>query len=344
MTIFWYRLILLPLLLFIQFSSTENGFKKEILISCVSNFFAEELTNFHFKYDETMAEYNFKFHDGEIDLIKGMLGNRNKIIFFFLGNQDRLRNLSGRHFYSARDQLWDTGACVCVVSYDISAGCSLLSDFKYFTILKNRTPRVVEMATSFIQNIIDSSEFPINLSTVYLSGYCLGGHIAGNVGLALKKIYNGQMVPTIWAFDPPWLGFTNEIEDGNPRRVQKGDARCVVIFHTSWIGIKETIGDIDVMLNDGNKIQPGCKFLENPDISFKCSHQAAFTLRELIIKKSDKLPLNEGIPFATAHNSDQCPLAFTNMPLNKTGTYYLRTGKIFGTKFNLVVDLTSVSN
>lgn len=63
---------------------------------------AEEFNHFHLKYYEKMATHNFKFHNGEIEKIKGMLGNREKIIFFFLGNQDHLQHsceylIDGKH-------------------------------------------------------------------------------------------------------------------------------------------------------------------------------------------------------------------------------------------------------
>lgn len=58
------------------------------------------------------------------------------------------------------------------------------------------------------------------------------------------------------AFDSTHIGFPYPMENGKPRRVQKGDASQVVVFHSSWIGTKENIADVDVILNDGLH-QPG---------------------------------------------------------------------------------------
>ncbi|XP_031628515.1 phospholipase A1-like isoform X2 [Contarinia nasturtii] len=211
-----------------------------------------------------MANHSFKFHEGEIEIIKKLVGKRDKIILFFLGYEDQMPIVPGRHLRIAR-------------------GPNIFKDLQYFTTLKNRLPKVVDMSTSFIQNIVDSNHFKIKFSSVYLSGFSLVGHVAGNVGLELQGIYDGKMVPAIW-------------EDGKPRRVQKGDGKLVVVFHSSWIGGKETIVDVDVILNNGNN-QPGC---ENPTTSLKCSHRAAFILRELIIiEKSNRLLKNRwGIPYA----------------------------------------------
>ncbi|XP_031628742.1 uncharacterized protein LOC116344378 [Contarinia nasturtii] len=330
------RCNILSIVLFtIQFLRTNSdtittpNYDKEIEISCVSINAAEEFDSFHLKYDSKMAKYNFKFLDGEIEKIKLMIGNRKKLILFFLGNQAHLHSASGRQFRIAKEQMQSTNSSVRTISYEFLSEPDIFKDLLYFSALKYRVPRVVEMATSFIQNIVDANDFQINLSSVYLSGYCLGGHIAGNVGLALKNIYNGQMVPAVWAFDAPHIGFPYPIEEGKPRRVQKGDGQLVTVFHTSWIGGKENIADVDVILNDGVH-QPGC---ENESILSKCNHQAAYILYQLIIQKSFMLPTNEkGIPFAhsKANLSNQFPLDFTNPPSNQSGVYYILTADIFG--------------
>lgn len=112
------------------------------------------------------------------------------------------------------------------------------------------------MATAFIQNIIDSDELNIKLSNVHLSGYCLGGHIAGNVAEKLKSIYKGMMISSVWAFDPPRFAFPYPEEENKPKRVQKGNAKFVAVFHTSDIGVQDNIADVDIILNDGRN-QPG---------------------------------------------------------------------------------------
>lgn len=60
-------------------------------------------------------------------------------------------------------------------------------------------------------------------------------------------------------FDPPAQGFPYPTKPGDqsrPRRIQKGQAKQVVVFHTSSLGVKENIADIDVIVNDSVH-QPG---------------------------------------------------------------------------------------
>lgn len=51
---------------------------------------AREFEAFHLKYDPDMAKHNFTFHEGEIEKIKELIGNRDKIILFFLGHENYL--------------------------------------------------------------------------------------------------------------------------------------------------------------------------------------------------------------------------------------------------------------
>lgn len=65
----------------------------------------------------------------------------------------------------------------------------------------------------------------------------------------------------------------------------------------------------------------------------RCSHLAAFLLRELIIQKCDLLPQNDpGFPFAYGKNvHDQFSFDIVNPSYNKKGIYRLRTPNVFGT-------------
>ncbi|XP_031628427.1 uncharacterized protein LOC116344144 [Contarinia nasturtii] len=329
---FYCEIIFSLLFITVQFIgiNSENGFKKEILISCVSNKTAKEFNNFHLKYDPTMATHDFKFEDGEMDKLKELIGKNDKIIFFFVGHEDFLNKFAGRSFIIAKHEMISTKATTCTISYEYLCGPGICKQIQYFSAVENRVPNVVDMATSFIQNIVDSKEFKIKLASVYLNGYCLGGHIAGNVGHALKKIYNGQMVSAIWAYDPPRFAFPHPSVEGEPRRVQKGDGKFVVVFHSSQIGVQDNIADVDVILN-GAKNQPG---LNKPKIGVLFDHFAAFLLREFIILRSKEIEKNErGFPFAVKLNqSDQFSLELTNPPSNKSGEYHINTGAIFDFK------------
>lgn len=54
---------------------------------------AKDFTTFHLKYDETMANNTFKFQVGEMDVIKNLIGKREKIILFFLGFEDQMNTI-----------------------------------------------------------------------------------------------------------------------------------------------------------------------------------------------------------------------------------------------------------
>lgn len=65
--------------------------------------------------------------------------------------------------------------------------------------IAKRTPIVLDMMVAFIQYIITSSYFIINeLDSVFLGGFGLGGHLAGNLGYRLKQIHNGKLVGAVW--------------------------------------------------------------------------------------------------------------------------------------------------
>ncbi|XP_031628597.1 phospholipase A1-like [Contarinia nasturtii] len=325
-----YKVTLSLLLLTVKFSEIKAlpDVEKEIQISCVSNENATEFSIFHLKYDPIMAKHGYTFFEGEIEKLKEMIGHREKIIFFFLGHEDFLHKISGKSFLIAKEQASKTGATACTISYDFLGDVNELLKFsQYFWSLDKRIPRVVEMASSFIQNIVDSKHFKITLSSVYLTGFCLGGHVAGMVGNKLREIYKGHMVSAVWAFDPPAVGFPHSEISGKPRRVQKGDAKFVGVFHTSTIGFNDTVADVDIIVN-GAELQPGCQFER---IKTACSHFSGFILRELIVMESEQLD-NGKLIVHGANKSDQFTVDLTNPPHDKKGVYHVQTGMIFETK------------
>ncbi|XP_031628410.1 uncharacterized protein LOC116344132 [Contarinia nasturtii] len=327
----WFKAIVSLLFIAIKFSGlmAEPNFQSEILFSCISDDDAEELTTFQLKYDPDMSINKYKFHEGELDKLKELFGSRDSVIFFFLGHEDKLYSYHGKSFMVAKSLMYQTDAAVCTVSYAFLTGHDLYKYFQYFGTLEHRLPKVVDMVSTMISNIVDSKHFNIKLSTVYLTGFCLGGHIAGQVGHALKEIYNGQMVPAVWAFDPPKIGFKYPEKEGKPRRVQKGDAKFVAVFHTSKLGVTKCLADVDILVNGGES-QPGCQFEAN---NMVCSHFAGFILRELIITNPSSLTTNrDGLPTVNRSDNDIIAIDFINPPYGKSGIYHMNTDMVFGTK------------
>lgn len=64
--------------------------------------------------------------------------------------------------------------------------------------MKKRVPKVVEMGSSFIQNIVTSNEFNIKLSSVYLMGYCLGGQKKILIKISTKLIIDNNFRSHSW--------------------------------------------------------------------------------------------------------------------------------------------------
>lgn len=73
------------------------------------------------------------------------------------------------------EQMIQEKACTCTVSYAYLNGFGLFKYLQYFATVDHRVPKVIEMMSSFIQNIIDSNELRIELSSIFLAGFCLGG-------------------------------------------------------------------------------------------------------------------------------------------------------------------------
>ncbi|XP_031639283.1 uncharacterized protein LOC116351335 [Contarinia nasturtii] len=138
-----------------------------------------------------MAKYEYKFSKNELAKVKEMIGNKEKIIFYFMGYADR-------NFIIAKEEMITKNCCSCTVSHAFYWGADHFKFFQYFSGLDSVLPQKIRIGLNFIKNIVDSDEFKIKLSTVYLTGFSLGGHIAGMIGHELKKIYNGKMVAAVW--------------------------------------------------------------------------------------------------------------------------------------------------
>lgn len=145
------------------------------------------------------------------------------------------------------------------------------------------------------------------------------------------------------ALDPPSIGYSFDKVGVPPpntrRRVQRGDAKVVIIFHLSFIGYYANMGNIEIIVN-GGKLQPGCKFQLKYDV---CNHFAARILRLHLVKRinvtsemngsSSGLPRLDGLPVAyPAKGNPHKPLKilFSEPPEGVDGIYHMQTGKIFG--------------
>lgn len=65
--------------------------------------------------------------------------------------------------------------------------------------IAERTPLVLDMMAAFIQYILTSTYININeLGSIFLGGFGLGAHLAGNLGHRLTQIHVGKLVGAVW--------------------------------------------------------------------------------------------------------------------------------------------------
>lgn len=111
-------------------------------------------------------------------------------------------------------------------------------------------------------------QYLVRLENVHLIGHSLGGHTVGLVGKKLQEL-GLQKVPVVFALDPAGPLFSL---DEKEKRVDRDDAKLVVILHTSTIlGFTEPLGHVDFYANFGFS-QPGCKI----DLLRQCAHSRAY--------------------------------------------------------------------
>lgn len=108
--------------------------------------------------------------------------------------------LKRNSFSCCLDQSRINKAASCIVTYKyLRSDLQIYKMPQYFPTCSYRLPKVVDMAATFIQNIILSPIFKISeLRSVYFTGFCLGGHMSANVAVRLKEMFRGQMAGAVW--------------------------------------------------------------------------------------------------------------------------------------------------
>lgn len=96
-------------------------------------------------------------------------------------------------------------------------------------------------------------ECKIPLDNITFIGHSLGAHVSGFAAKDIQKSGIGT-IPRLIGADPagPLFGL-NKCEN----RLCYTDAKHVMIFHTSSLGMDKSIGDVDFWFN-GGKQQPAC--------------------------------------------------------------------------------------
>ncbi|KAF5287621.1 hypothetical protein FQA39_LY15824 [Lamprigera yunnana] len=121
----------------------------------------------------------------------------------------------------------------------------------------NSVPEVGRITGDFICTLVESNKAYLN--DTQLNGFSLGAHVAGYAGQQVQLKNGGQKIGRINGLDAASPGFT-----GTPRnsRLDSNDANFVQGFHTSYLGMYDTYGVVDVYFNTDlltcGTDQPGC--------------------------------------------------------------------------------------
>lgn len=138
------------------------------------------------------------------------------------------------------------------------------SDTPNYILARNRSNATGIVMGQFIEFLIRDGG--INLDTVRISGFSLGGQVIGYAGKHLK----GQL-PAIYAIEPAGPLFFEDFDD----RITPEDAKYVEVIHTCGkkLGYDKPTGHVDFYPNNGRS-QPGCKW----DLTGNCAHSRALYL------------------------------------------------------------------
>ncbi|XP_017778364.1 PREDICTED: pancreatic lipase-related protein 2-like [Nicrophorus vespilloides] len=106
----------------------------------------------------------------------------------------------------------------------------------------------------------------ITLGRVQIIGYSTGAQIAAHAARKANQYTRGAKVGRITALNPTRPGFESILVKDDAK-LSANDARIVDILHTDRnLGYAESHGSVDFYPNFGDKIQPGCKLVEEKKI------------------------------------------------------------------------------
>lgn len=139
--------------------------------------------------------------------------------------------------------------------------------------------------------------------------------------------------------------------------MKKGHAAFVGIFHLSFLGIEDNVGDLDIIVN-GGKIQPSCKKQMTYDL---CNHYVANCLHTHLVRRitneterdgfSSGIHRLNGIPIIHANENckanncsttESFEIVLTRPPGHR-GVHYMTTAPLYFPKSDDPKDETKVS-
>ncbi|XP_024877206.1 phospholipase A1-like [Temnothorax curvispinosus] len=224
--------------------------------------------------------------------------------FLSSGNTTSFRELSSQleqKGYTVFAMDWSQGAC--------TDGIPIIKFAGYPAAVKN-THEMGQLIASYIECMVKDCGVP--LENIILIGHSLGAHISGFAGKEVDKKGLGK-IKQIIAADPakPLFG-RNKCED----RLCESDAKCVIVLHTSPLGISKPIGFLNLQFGEG-LIQPGC------GVDVSCSHSRSISYLTNLLKdnctfpgvpmKKKRLPFQSSPPYPSSNTTDCIAINHNNI-------------------------------
>ncbi|KAG5312016.1 PA1 Phospholipase, partial [Acromyrmex insinuator] len=230
--------------------------------------------------------------------------------FISYANSSHARDLDMqlKHNHTVFALDWAQGAC--------TDGLPILKFMEYPSAVIN-TREIGHLLANYTITLMKKCGVPLEKIT-YI-GHSLGAHVSGFAAKNMQSL--GFTIERIIGADPAWPLFKhNDCQN----RLCDSDAKCVVVLHTSDLGIQFKIGLLDLYFNGGH-IQPKC------GINISCSHTRAIIYITDIFKNNCGFL---GVSYSSSpypdSNTTDCIVVNSNiLDCNNStkGTYYLFVDK-----------------
>ncbi|XP_018314931.1 phospholipase A1 [Mycetomoellerius zeteki] len=200
---------------------------------------------------------------------------------------------------------WSQAAC--------KDGIPILKYTGYYSAVIN-TREIGHLLANYTITLNKQCGVPLEKITYF--GHSLGAHVCGFAGKNIKSL--GFEIELIIGADPARPLFSgNKPED----RLCDSDAKRLVVFHTSQLGMAIPMGDLDLYFNGGQN-QPGCGLN-----FFACPHSRAIAYLTNILKNNCGFPgVSDSSSSYPNSNTTDCIMVNSNvLDCNSSmkGKYYV---------------------
>ncbi|XP_064072101.1 probable phospholipase A1 magnifin isoform X2 [Vanessa tameamea] len=208
---------------------------------------------------------------------------------------------------------------ILLLNWEEEAAIGILGPISYAV---TAIPNAKRVGVQFANTLITLSNNGLDLSNVHLVGFSLGAQLFGYTGDEVKK--QGKIIKRITCLDA-----SGPLYDGiiSLPGVDASAAEYVYSIHTNpgGLGTTEAVATVDIWVNCGNRVQPGCEASDlcSHDLSWKyfaeaIDRPAAFQAR--YASDCDEWMQGKGTN-QTIHLGD-------HIDTEARGNYYLRTNSL----------------